>query len=216
MRYVRSRAGVCVGETWLTNVPVIKPDALEQFFLSDASAALSKRCFWADSTLTALRRSIQTLINDYNVTFTDDVWEGKHETIWPLQEFSSHRSAIYGTRMSSLRAKFDRKVQRLEDLSREIEARQKEIVDQEARRSTIAANIAAHASTVTIQQGRNIRLLATVSVFFLPLTYVTSVFGMTNMPTEQNYWMFGAVTAAVCVPFFTLVISLNNERGFAF
>jgi hypothetical protein len=43
------------------------------------------------------------------------------------------------------------------------------------------------------RQGHNIKLLTLVSIFFLPLTFVTSVFGMTNMPTERHYWMFGIV-----------------------
>lgn len=115
-----------------------------------------------------------------------------------------------------LRAKFDYLMRLLKVWLVDIERRQKEIVDQEARRSTIAANIAAHAGTVSIAQGRNMRHLATVSVFFLPLTYITSAFGMTKRPTEQSYWMFGVVTAAVYIPFFSLVISLNSKRGFDF
>lgn len=55
-----------------------------------------------------------------------------------------------------------------------------------------------------------------MSIFFLPLTFVTSVFGMTNMPTERHYWMFGIVTATVCVPFFVLIGSLNTTRGMQF
>lgn len=39
---------------------------------------------------------------------------------------------------------------------------------------------------------------------------------MTNMPTEQHYWMFGLVTATVCVPFFVLIGSLNTTRGMDF
>lgn len=86
---------------------------------------------------------------------------------------------------------------------------------------------------MTIQQGHNIKLLTLVSIFFLPLTFVTSVFGMTNMPTTPHYWvcyehhalvitfadapqLFGIVTATVCIPFFILIGSLNTTRGMHF
>lgn len=48
------------------------------------------------------------------------------------------------------------------------------------------------------------------------LTFVTSVFGMTNMPTVEHYWTFGIVTATVCIPFFLLIGSLNTTRGMEF
>lgn len=41
-------------------------------------------------------------------------------------------------------------------------------------------------SRTTIQQGHNIKLLTLVSIFFLPLTFVTSVFGMTQMPVSKQ------------------------------
>lgn len=44
------------------------------------------------------------------------------------------------------------------------------------------------ATETTVQQGHNIKLLTLVSIFFLPLTFVTSVFGMTNMPQKHVYW----------------------------
>lgn len=62
----------------------------------------------------------------------------------------------------------------------------------------------------------NIRLLTTVSIFFLPLTYVTSIVALTNMPTDQSYWIFGIVKVAICAPFFSLLAPLNDKRGFAF
>lgn len=35
-------------------------------------------------------------------------------------------------------------------------------------------------------------------------------------PTDEHYWLFGAVTAAVCVPFFVLIGSLNTTTGMQF
>jgi hypothetical protein len=61
-------------------------------------------------------------------------------------------------------------------------------------------------------QGYNIRLLTLVSIFFLPLTFVTSVFGMTNMPPKGSFKPFGIVTAAICVPTYFFLISVNSPE----
>ena len=72
------------------------------------------------------------------------------------------------------------------------------------------------ATETTVQQGHNIKLLTLVSIFFLPLTFVTSVFGMTNMPQRDNYTDFAVVVAVVCIPFFILIGSLNTASGMKF
>jgi hypothetical protein len=53
-------------------------------------------------------------------------------------------------------------------------------------------------------------------MFFLPLTFVTSVFGMTNMDANAGFWRFGVVLVTVCVPFFLLIGSMNTNRGMRF
>ena len=58
--------------------------------------------------------------------------------------------------------------------------------------------------------------MSQVSIFFLPLTFVTSVFGMSNMPTEHEFNIFGIVMTTVCVPFFFLIGSLNTTQGMRF
>lgn len=52
---------------------------------------------------------------------------------------------------------------------------------------------------ITVQQRRNIKLLTLVTIFFLPLTFVTPVFGMTNMkptpvsePLVLYWWSFAS------------------------
>lgn len=55
-----------------------------------------------------------------------------------------------------------------------------------------------------------------VSIFFLPLTFVTSVFGMTNMPTDSGFHNFAIVMTTVCIPFFLLIGSLNTTKGMEF
>lgn len=48
-----------------------------------------------------------------------------------------------------------------------------------------------------------------------PLTFVTSVFGMTNMPAEPaNFWPFGITLAAICIPFFSVIGFLSTKYGY--
>lgn len=56
------------------------------------------------------------------------------------------------------------------------------------------------------------RLLTLVSIFFLPLTFVTSVFGMTNMPPKDSFKPFGIVTATICVPTYFFLVSVNSPE----
>lgn len=48
-----------------------------------------------------------------------------------------------------------------------------------------------------------------------PLTFVTSVYGMTNMPEHPSpYWSFAITLAAVCIPFFSLIGFLSTDFGY--
>ncbi|KAI7223907.1 hypothetical protein KC333_g217 [Hortaea werneckii] len=172
-------------------------------------------------TLGLMNESIISMIDAYERTFTDEVWAGRHRTLWPLLDQNSPRNRYYKEkRMAPLRAKFDAEMDNLRKLIAKNDLRREKITGlkedlftgtsiQESRKSV-------ENTEITIQQGHNIKLLTLVSIFFLPLTFVTSVFGMSNMPTAQHYNTFGIVTAVVCVPFFVLIGSLNTTRGMHF
>ncbi|KAK5109545.1 hypothetical protein LTR62_006896 [Meristemomyces frigidus] len=195
-------------------------DIRDKLLFEDGDLTYSRRYFWASQTLALVNESIRNMIEAYEDGFTDEVWEGSHKTLWPLLEAHSARNIYFKKRMSSLRTKF----------SREIENLRKQIVENDHRREEILtlkeelfkgtsiseSRMAVEYTNITIQQGHNIKLLTLVSIFFLPLTFVTSVFGMTNMPTVEHYWMFGLVTATVCIPFFILIGSLNTKGGMHF
>lgn len=51
-------------------------------------------------------------------------------------------------------------------------------------------------------------------MIFVPLTFVTSVFGMTNMDTTPHFWQFGVTLVTVCIPFFLLIGFLNTDSGY--
>ncbi|KAF2213983.1 hypothetical protein CERZMDRAFT_66734 [Cercospora zeae-maydis SCOH1-5] len=186
----------------------------------DEQYTYTRRYFWASQTLGIINTSIKSMVDAYQDTFTDDVWEGKHKTIWPIMDETSPRSQYYRTRMDALRKKFEREISTFKALMEEVREHRGNI---QALREELFAGTSIQESRnsvknteITIQQGHNIKLLTLVSIFFLPLTFVTSVFGMTNMPEERQYWHFGIVTATVCIPFFILIGSLNTVRGMTF
>lgn len=45
------------------------------------------------------------------------------------------------------------------------------------------------------------------------MTFVTSVFGMTNMDQSANFTSFAIVTLTICVPTYLLIGSLNTATG---
>ncbi|CZR64326.1 uncharacterized protein PAC_14224 [Phialocephala subalpina] len=192
----------------------------DKLLFEDEEFTYSRRYFWAFQTLGVMNNDIKAMVDAYRDNFTDEVWEGKHKTLWPMVEGDSARSVYWRKRMVGLRKEFERVVEQLEKLWEENDDRRKEIRTlrdqlfsgtsvQESRKSV-------ELSEVTILQGHNIKLLTLVSIFFLPLTFVTSVFGMTNMPTDHQFKVFGIVMATVCVPFFLLIGSLNTTSGMEF
>lgn len=158
------------------------------------------------------------MIDAFEDTFTDEVWEGKSKTLWPLYE-ESPRNDHWKRRLRLLRLQFEREMKELRILQRENNERRREIEGlqehlfsgtsiQESRKSV-------ELSDITVQQGRNIKLLTIVNLFFMPLTFVTSVFGMTNMPEHPaSYLPFGVTLLAICIPFFSLIGFLSTNFGY--
>lgn len=185
----------------------------------DKNFTWTRRYFWAHQTLGTMNDSIKALIDMFEDTFTQDVWEGNHKTLWPLLEEESPRNQFWKKRLKKYRHDLEKEIRNLRILIEENNARRHEIKSLRDQlysgTSVLESRKSVELSEITIQQGHNIKLLTLVNIFFLPLTFVTSVFGMTNMPTEQHYWAFGITMATVCIPFFCLVGSLNSTSGIA-
>ena len=99
------------------------------------------------------------MIDSFEDTFTEDVWEGKSNVLWPLFE-ESPRNDHWKRRLRLLRLQFEREMKELRILSRENNERRSEIRNlqdqlfsgtsiQESRKSVELTDI-------TVQQGRNI------------------------------------------------------------
>ncbi|PVI02164.1 hypothetical protein DM02DRAFT_312872 [Periconia macrospinosa] len=193
-------------------------DLRDQRLFEDRKFTWTRRYFYAHQTLGNVNDSIKSMIDAFEDTFTDEVWEGKSNTFWPLYE-DSPRNDHWKRRLRLLRLQFEREMKELRILQRENNDRRHEIESlqdhlfsgtsiQESRKSV-------ELSDITVQQGRNIKLLTIVNLFFMPLTFVTSVFGMTNMPGHPApYWPMGITMLAICIPFFSLIGFLSTNFGY--
>ncbi|KAK0106339.1 hypothetical protein ONS96_003977 [Cadophora gregata f. sp. sojae] len=194
-------------------------DLRDKLLFEDAEFTYSRRYFWAFQTLGLMNDSIKAIIHAYEETFTDDVWQGKHKSMWPMIDQDSHRNIYYLKKMANLKPEFEREIKNMLNLYEENDDRRKEIRTLRDQlfsgTSVLESRKSVELSGVTILQGHNIKLLTLVSIFFLPLTFVTSVFGMSNMPSE-GFKDFTITMVAVCVPFFLLIGSLNTTSGMEF
>jgi CorA-like Mg2+ transporter protein len=189
----------------------------DNLLFEDDQFTYSRRYFWATQTLAVMNDNIQAMINAYRDTFTEDVWTGEHKYIWPGQKDQSSRYANWRKRMGNLRKLFETEIKKLGNI---LDMNAQEIKDLKSLRDQLFSGTSVRESRealkqaeITVQQNRNIKLLTLVTIFFLPLTFVTSVFGMTNMPPEDSFIPFGVVTAVICIPTYLLIGILNSHTG---
>ncbi len=139
----------------------------DKLLFEDDNYTMARRYFWAHQTLGIMNESIKALVEAYDDRFTDDVWEGRHKTLWPLLDDTSNRNKHYRKKMAGLREEFNIMLGRLRKLIEENNDRRREIQDlredlftgtsiQESRKSV-------NATETTVQQGYNIKLLTMVS-----------------------------------------------------
>jgi hypothetical protein len=139
----------------------------DRLLFEDEEFTYSRRYFWAFQTLGIMNNGIKAIIDAYEDTFTDEVWEGKHKTLWPMLEPESQRNVYWRKRMKGLRKEFERQVKCLEKLHEENDDRRKEIRTLRDQlfsgTSVLESRKSVELSAVTILQGHNIKLLTLVS-----------------------------------------------------
>ena len=189
----------------------------DKLLFEDDNFTYSRRYFWAFQTLAVMNDEIQAMIAAYKETFTEEVWSGQHKYIWPGNKDQSSRFSNWRKKMANLRKQFDQEIKQLEHVLALNVAEQRDIKslrDQLFSGTSVReSRVAVKQAQITVQQGFNIKLLTLVSIFFLPLTFVTSIFGMTNMNPNDSFIPFAIVTVAICVPTYFLIGSLNSNRG---
>lgn len=139
----------------------------DKLLFEDQDFTYSRRYFWAYQTLGIMMNSIKDIIDSYQDTFTDEFWEGKHRTLWPLFEQDSARNVYWRKKMSILQKEFDRQLKSLTRIHDENDDRRKEIRTLRDQlfsgTSVLESRKSVELSEVTILQGHNIKLLTLVS-----------------------------------------------------
>jgi hypothetical protein len=156
----------------------------------------------------------------YKTTFVNEVWEGEHRYIWPGKRDRSPQYSEWRKRMVILKGKFGQAITRLEQIySRNLDILNQVISLREcllSGTSILESRKSVELSEVTILQGHNIKLLTLVNIIFIPITFVATVFSMTNMPSRGSYKPFAITVVLVCVPFYLLIGSVNTRTGIEF
>lgn len=191
--------------------------ARDKLLFEDENFTFSRRYFWAHQSLGIMNEDIQEMSLSYRKVFTDSVWDGSSKLVWPGDESVSSRYANWRKRMRKLRDDIESELQGLENIAAMNSDKMKEIKGLRdnlfSGTSVLESRRSVDQAMITVQQGHNIKLLTLVTIFFLPLTFVTSVFGMTNMNPDKGFLHFGIVTTVICVPTYFLIGSLNTTSG---
>jgi hypothetical protein len=149
----------------------------DKLLFEDEEFTYSRRYFWAYQTLGMLKNGIKAIIDSYEDTFTDEVWEGKHKSLWPILEADSPRNIYWHKRMHSLKKDFDKEIKGLEKLYDENDDLRKEIRTLRDQlfsgTSVLESRKSVELSAVTILQGHNIKLLTLVSIS-IPIPQICS------------------------------------------
>ena len=192
----------------------------DKLLFEDGDFTYSRRYFWAYQSLGIMNEDIQEMISAYRHSFTENVWNGSDKIIWPGDESSPSRFAHWRQRMAAIRRDIESEIRGLELIDRLNDEKMKEIKNLRdnlfSGTSVLESRKSVEQQAITVQQGHNIKILTLVTIFFLPLTFVTSVFGMTNMNPDDTFVPFGIVTACICFPTYLLIGSLNTTKGLQF
>jgi hypothetical protein len=138
----------------------------DKLLFEDDYFTYSRRYFWAFQTLGLMRDGIKAMIDAYENTFTNDVFEGTHKSLWPMIDEQSTRNEHYKGRMAHLKRDFEKSIEGLRKLHEENDERRKDIRTLRDQlfsgTSVLESRKSVELSTVTILQGHNIKLLTLV------------------------------------------------------
>ncbi|KAK1979665.1 hypothetical protein LZ30DRAFT_596412 [Colletotrichum cereale] len=184
----------------------------DKLLFEDKHFTYIRRYFWAYNTLGVVNEGLRAMLAAYRDTFPDDFWEGRHQTLWPHPSPDSPEGGAYRDKMAPLRSDLERACRDLETVHAKNAATRKEI---ENLRDQLFSGSSIKESRRAIEQGDNIKVLTLGSMVFLPLTFVTSVFGITEFTIPPHDWRFAVTMVCVCVPFILALILLQTRAGYS-
>lgn len=159
----------------------------DRLLFEDENFTYSRRYFWAYQSLGIMNQDIHEMVTTYRETFKESVWDGSNKIIWPGAATTSSRHAAWRKRMNVLRKDLEHEMTKLTEIEALNDQKMKEVKGLRdnlfSGTSVYESRQSVQNSRITVKQGRNIRLLTLVTIFFLPLTFVTSVFGMVSPST---------------------------------
>lgn len=136
-----------------------------------------------------MNEDIEEMVRAYQITFTESVCMGIKKLIWPGEE-NSARHLHWRTRMELIRIDIERELRVLEDIGRLNHEKTKEIKgscdNHFSGTSVLESRRSVQRQAISVIQGNHIRILTLITIFILPLTFVTSVFGTTKMSPKDN------------------------------
>lgn len=141
----------------------------DKLLFEDSHFTYSRRYFWAYNTLGVINEGIKSMRAAYLTTFTKDFWAGRHLTLWPHPQPDSAEGRDYAARMDVLRQELESAVGELQGMFEKNETTRTEI---RSLREQLFSGSSVKESRRAIEQGDNIKILTSVSMIFLPLTFV--------------------------------------------
>ncbi|OIW26757.1 hypothetical protein CONLIGDRAFT_557157, partial [Coniochaeta ligniaria NRRL 30616] len=182
----------------------------DKLLFEDANFTYSRRYFWGYNALGVINDGIKSMRAAYFDTFKDDFWQGRNRTVWPYPYQDSAGKTAYENLMATVRHDLEKAVLELDTMHKKNERTRNEIF---SLREQLFSGSSVRESRRAIEQGDNIKILTGVSMLFLPLTFVTSVFGITTLDIQADDWRFPVTMVTVCVPFFVLIFVLQTRAG---
>jgi hypothetical protein len=164
----------------------------DKLLFEDSHFTYSRRYFWAYNTLGVINEGIKSMRSAYLTTFSPsskgssrlDFWSGRHPTLWPHPEPDSTAGREYALRMDVLRQELESAVAELQVMHDKNEGTRTEI---RSLREQLFSGSSVKESRRAIEQGDNIKILTSVSMIFLPLTFVVVSVSIYLLPYFTTY-----------------------------
>jgi hypothetical protein len=182
----------------------------DELLFEDQHFTYSRRYFWAYNTLGVINEGIAEMIAAYEATFTPDFWAGNQVTLFPFPRHGTPEFHLYLEALAPLRRALDEAIAGLKRARKKNTDTRHEI---KVLREQLFSGSSVKESRRAIEQGDNIKVLTSVSMIFLPLTFVTSVWSMTGFPLDVDDWQFPITMILACVPFILFVCLLLTQTG---